>query len=435
MEFFASSAIPENSARNVLLPFTPDDITTPNERFERFRSGRKSPSRHVARMITPMKMINSTKIGNDSPASKPKKSADAQSSVATKGRKPASEKKTVAAAKKPKSSKSTLPNTFSCEAVEKSFVHYCQLVTAARKSPEDIRTAVKTVLSQEIDFMGHADFTAESASEVIFHDGQLIPGATEESLRVRTPDLPSHLARLCETKLLTPEEEYDVFRKMNFLRFRANQLRSELSLDADVSAESLDWTIRRIETLLRAADWYRDRMVKSNMRLVISIVKKFVNIQNGFDDLLSDGIIALLRAVDKFDVGLGFRFSTYATQVVRRNTYRRVMDKQKERQRITLSVHDSGIDISDEHRTAGMSEAKWEALRGKLSTMLDQLDRREKLIIRARFSLGGHRRVQTLQKLADRLGVSKERVRQLEKRALDKLRGFAEVSPLPEMDA
>jgi RNA polymerase primary sigma factor len=67
--------------------------------------------------------------------------------------------------------------------------------------------------------------------------------------------------------------------------------------------------------------------------------------------------------------------------------------------------------------------------------MLDQLDRREKLIIRARFSLGGHRRVQTLQKLADRLGVSKERVRQLEKRALDKLRGFAEVSPLPEMDA
>ncbi len=56
------------------------------------------------------------------------------------------------------------------------------------------------------------------------------------------------------------------------------------------------------------------------MRLVISIVKKFVNIQNGFDDLLSDGIVAVIRAVDKFDVGLGFRFSTYATQVVRRHT-------------------------------------------------------------------------------------------------------------------
>ena len=324
--------------------------------------------------------------------------------------------------------------TFLFVPLEKSFVHFCQLISAKRTADE-IRGAAKGLLSQEIDFMGHADFTLDSAAESIFSDGHLIPCSPEEALRVRTPDLPSHLARLCETKLLTPDEEHDIFRKMNFLRFRANQLRSELSLDESVSQDDLDWTVRRIEALLKAADWYRDRMVKSNMRLVISIVKKFVNIQNGFDDLLSDGIIALLRAVDKFDVGLGFRFSTYATQVVRRNTYRRVMEKQKERQRITLSVHDAGVDISDEHRTSGMSEAKWEALRGRLTLMLDKLDRREKLIIRARFSLGGHRRVQTLQKLADRLGVSKERVRQLEKRALDKLRDFAEESPLPEVDA
>jgi RNA polymerase primary sigma factor len=81
-----------------------------------------------------------------------------------------------------------------------------------------------------------------------------------------------------------------------------------------------------------------------------------------------------------------------------------------------------------------MSEIRWEALRGRLSNMLDRLDRREKLIVRARFSLGGHRRVQTLQKLADRLGVSKERIRQLEKRALDKLRDMADVSPIPESD-
>lgn len=331
-------------------------------------------------------------------------------------------------------STSSVHATFAFASLEKSFVHFCQLVTAKR-SADEIRVVAKSLLSQEIDFMGNADFTLDESAASIFSDGHLIPCSPEEALRVRTPDLPSHLARLCETKLLTPEEEHDIFRKMNYLRFRANQLRSEMRLDESVSQDDLDWTVRRIEALLKAADWYRDRMVKSNMRLVISIVKKFVNIQNGFDDLLSDGIVALLRAVDKFDVGLGFRFSTYATQVVRRNTYRRVMEKQKERQRITLSVHDSGVDISDEHRTSGMSEAKWEALRGRLTLMLDKLDRREKLIIRARFSLGGHRRVQTLQKLADRLGVSKERVRQLEKRALDKLRDFADESPLPEVDA
>jgi RNA polymerase primary sigma factor len=170
------------------------------------------------------------------------------------------------------------------------------------------------------------------------------------------------------------------------------------------------------------------------MRLVISIVKKFVNIQNGFDDLLSDGIVALLRAVDKFDVDLGFRFSTYATQVVRRNTYRCVMEKQNDRQRNLGSFHENGIDISDDQKDSSMSEQRWHELRARLSLMLDHLDRREKFIIRARFSLGGHRRIQTLQRLADTLGVSKERIRQLEKRALDKLRGMTESISLPEAE-
>jgi RNA polymerase primary sigma factor len=333
---------------------------------------------------------------------------------------------------------STLPATFQSKGLEDSFVHYCQLVAPEIKTPGDLVASVKHHLSHEIDFMGNADFSQPSIESSLFVDGRLLPISSEELQRVKTPDLPAHLARLCETKLLTPAEEVETFRRMNFLRFKANALRLELKEGESPDSAKLQltngWILRRIEALLKASDWYRDRLVKSNMRLVISIVKKFVNNHNGFDDLLSDGIIALMRAVDKFDVGLGYRFSTYATQVVRRNSYRRVMEKQKERQRNTLSVHDPGIDISDEHRSSGMSEARWEALRGRLSTMLDKLDRREKLIIRARFSLGGHRNVQTLQKLADRLGVSKERIRQLEKRALDKLRDMADLSPLPESE-
>ena len=67
--------------------------------------------------------------------------------------------------------------------------------------------------------------------------------------------------------------------------------------------------------------------------------------------------------------------------------------------------------------------------------MLDDLDRREKFIVRARFSLGSHRKVHTLQSLADRLGISKERVRQLERRAMDKLRTMAGEVQLVELDA
>ncbi len=317
--------------------------------------------------------------------------------------------------------------TFSYAPLEASFTHYCQLAVPELETADERMRLTKELLASEIECIDSTELTSTESVQEIFSDGFLIPNEAQLTGRSKALEMPSHLARLCEAKLLTPEEERMVFQRMNCLRSRANQLRNELTLEAPCG-----WTIRRIVALLKAADWYRDRMIKSNMRLVISIVKKFVNKQNRFDDLLSDGIVALLRAVDKFDVGLGFRFSTYATQVVRRNTYRRVMEKQSERQRITLSIHDTGVDISDEHRSPSMSESRWHELRSRLSTMLDRLDRREKLIVRARFSLGGHRRVQTLQRLADKLGVSKERVRQLEKRALDKLRDLALEAPLPD---
>jgi RNA polymerase primary sigma factor len=320
--------------------------------------------------------------------------------------------------------------TFDSADLEASFIHYCQLVAPEQESTEALLRTAKILLTTEVEFIASPEFSAPNAASLIFEDGNLLPGERVAADKGKLPDLPPHLARLCEAKLLTAGEERLVFQRMNFLRYRANQLRHQLALESPCS-----WTVRRIQALLSAADWYRDRMIKSNMRLVISIVKKFVNKQNGFDDLLSDGIVALLRAVDKFDFGLGFRFSTYATQVVRRNTYRRVMEKQKERQRVTLSIHDAGVDVSDEHRSSSMSEERWQTLRSRLGLMLDKLDRREKLIVRARFSLGGHRRVQTLQRLADKLGVSKERVRQLEKRALEKLRDFAIESPLPEPES
>ena len=110
------------------------------------------------------------------------------------------------------------------------------------------------------------------------------------------------------------------------------------------------------------------------------------------------------------------------------------MEKQKDRQLNCGSIHENGIDVSDDQKESSMSEQRWYELKARLSLMLEHLDRREKFIIRARFSLGGHRRIQTLQRLADKLGVSKERIRQLEKRALDKLREMTETVSLPEAE-
>ena len=319
-----------------------------------------------------------------------------------------------------------LPKTFRRKALEEQFVHFLQMSSPEPRSSQEIAAASKRIRAEKIEFISSESFEALSSESEILGDCLLGSGCEVAVLRsTKTPVLPAHLARLCEAKLLTPEEEKSVFNRMNYLRFRAEALKTKLDLNDC-------WNVRRVECLLKAADWYRDWIVKSNMRLVISIVKKFVNPQNRFDDLLSDGIVALIRAVDKFDVGLGFRFSTYATQVVRRNTYRSVMEKQTDRQRNFGSIHENGIDISDDQKESSMSEQRWHELRARLTLMLDHLDRREKFIIRARFSLGGHRRIQTLQRLADKLGVSKERIRQLEKRALDKLRGMTDAITLPE---
>ena len=73
-----------------------------------------------------------------------------------------------------------------------------------------------------------------------------------------------------------------------------------------------------------------------------------------------------------------------------------------------------------------MSDQVWSNLRELTASMLVQLDRRERFIIRSRYALGAHRKVRTFQDLADRLGVSKERVRQLEQRAVAKLRTMAD---------
>jgi RNA polymerase primary sigma factor len=314
--------------------------------------------------------------------------------------------------------------TFRKAKLESAFLEFCQLST---ETTEDrvTKSEFEAICQQADNFILSEEFSAPSAESEIL-GGQLLDDCRSEDSKPASKrvTLPTHLAGLCEEHLLSPEQERLLFRRMNYLRFVANRI-----LEGHDPATVGQWNLERVRGLLRAADWHRDVIVKANVRLVISIVKKFANPQCGFDDLLSDGIMALIRSVDKFDYQLGFRFSTYATQVVRRHSYRYVMDRQSERLKVANSIGEPGLDVVDDRQNCCMSETRWNTLRAQLGQYLDLLDKREKFIIRARFSLGGHRRVQTLQRLADKLQISKERVRQLEKRALEKLQQMAEVNP------
>ncbi|TWU47366.1 RNA polymerase sigma factor SigA [Rubripirellula tenax] len=299
---------------------------------------------------------------------------------------------------------------------------------------DELKVRTKSWLKREIGFMTNPSFSSRGAGRVMFGDAlELAPRKSElglAALRKSGVDLPIHLSRLCEAALLKPEQEVMLFRRMNFLLHQASVHRSLLNSDRPSRIR-----LELVERFVALAEWHRDRIVEANLRLVFSIVKKFVNANNTFDDLLSDGIVGLIRAVEKFDFDRGFRFSTYATQVVRRNSYRTVVLNQQDRQRVIGGLQDMDVEICEEDRSSAISEKRWHELRSRMAVMLDDLDRREKLIIRARFSLGSHSKVHTLQSLADRLGISKERVRQLERRAMEKLRDMASDIQFAPLDA
>ncbi len=185
-----------------------------------------------------------------------------------------------------------------------------------------------------------------------------------------------------------------------------------------------------VEDLLERARAVKNRIVVANVRLVISIVKQLAPNPILFEELLSDGLIAVIRAVEKFDYDRGYRFSTYATMVIRRQLYRCMKNDHRDRTRFTTGEPT----IFSEHPNADheprIGYAGWVELNSSLTKMMEDLDERERQIIRARFGFDTDGKKQTLQSLAHEFGVCKERVRQLEKRAMTKLKSLADSTKL-----
>ena len=278
------------------------------------------------------------------------------------------------------------------------------------------------LMRTEVDFITNREFQAENEFSDDMVAATLRQGSDTSSNNLIQADLglPAHLRRMCDCELLTPEQERILFREMNLLKYRANVLRSRIDPDCAEAA-----TLDAIESQLDQAQKIRDHLIKANMRLVISIVKKFVTPQQSFDDLLSEGIVTLMKAVEKFDFDRGFRFSTYAYRSIVRQVYRTVTLATKEEASYTRDAEEWAFEDADAGSSSSMSDQLWSNLRELMTSLLDQLDRRERFIVRSRYALGAHRKVRTFQFLADKLGVSKERVRQLESRAVGKLQAFA----------
>ena len=289
---------------------------------------------------------------------------------------------------------------------------------------EALKQRAEQLASTEISFIANDEFMTRTACRKIL--GTPIDlGFNPEIFTKSSTNLPSYLARLCDAPLLENDEDQSLFQRMNYLLFRANMLRAKLSVRRPNEAKIVE-----IEDLLQQAEDVKNRIVVANVRLVISIVKQLAPTPTLFEEMLSDGLMAMIRAVEKFDFGRGFRFSTYATMVIRRQLYRSMKNDHRDRTRFTTGEPAIFSEHAESEREPRIGYQGWVQLNTSLNTMMRDLDDRERQIIRARFGFDTDGKKQTLQALAKEFGVCKERVRQLEKRAMTKLRTLAGESQL-----
>lgn len=274
---------------------------------------------------------------------------------------------------------------------------------------------------RKIEFIPSAEFDAPGAERAICDaPAARSPNRDDTVAPGRVPsDLPPYLRQLFRLPLLTAEGEAALFRKLNYLKYRAHQARQALDPEAATASELDD-----VEALLSEAADVKTRIVQANLRLVVSIAKRHVASGMDFFDLISDGNVSLMRAVDKFDYSRGFKFSTYASWAIMRNFARTIPDTKTHRERYQTGRTEL-LDVFAEPRVHEPENDFLPAVRGLLDRMMHTLDEREQRILRQRFGLDDHGEPQTLEQIGQRMGVSKERVRQLEARAIAKLRcGF-----------
>lgn len=300
---------------------------------------------------------------------------------------------------------------------------------------------------------------------------------------VEEPDQADAEAEAEDEKALGPDQISEVIDEIESEKeYEANLVRAYLTDISKIPILTKEQEIELARKIEKGDEDARAKMIVSNLRLVVNVAKQFIGRGMSFLDLIEEGNLGLIRAVEKFSYLKGCRFSTYATWWIRQTINRALINQgrtvrvpvhvvdltkkyfrtlqglahklarepapaevaaamgisQEQVERILLSSRrtyklDADLPgtersllekVEDDKAEAPYATAFLLVRYGRLAELMKRLNKREQDVLRMRFGLDGHEQL-TLKKTGEKLGITRERVRQIEKEALNKLRQMA----------
>ncbi len=332
---------------------------------------------------------------------------------------------------------------------------------------------------EEPDTLDEEDEEADAAID--FSDAKYLDDVSDDSVRL-------YLREIGKIPLLSSEEELELAQKIVANRDELEAIREQLTDEGLAIGERY-----KLEAKATKLSRPKDKMAEANMRLVVSIAKRYSGRGLDFLDLIQEGNTGLLRAVEKFDPDKGFKFSTYATWWIRQAITRAIADQARTiripvhmvetinkllrtQRRMTqelnreptmeelsaelelepekieyimkikqdISSLDAGVGrdgdeedsvladfIEDEETVSPEDSATNQLLKEQVQDVLSSLSDREQKIVRMRFGLDNGKS-HTLEEVGQEFAVTRERIRQIEAKALAKLRKHKDAKKLYE---
>jgi RNA polymerase primary sigma factor len=306
-------------------------------------------------------------------------------------------------------------------------------------TPREVHTLIvqdrrRHLRSEPIEYVPNALYELPNAEEIVLRD---LPAQAQQEARMRVlasaremaedtlvtripRDVPAALREIFAIPPLPPELEADAFRQLNYLKYRARLL--QLQLDESAASEA------RWQEILRLLDRVRglkNQLVEANLRVVVHVARRNLRPGDNLLELVSDGAMWLMRAVDRFDFARGVKFSTYASYAITKNFARDRSDQ--------IARSDYHLITGQEEYLAGVNKGDDIAVTDQVHSMLENADLhralaamlpRDRELLEAHFGLGATSAALSLAEIGAKMGITKARVKQLEERALERLRAI-----------